>query len=92
IAIGLPFLLRYPIEYIKSSFNLGRVFLYQWTVNWRFLPEEIFLDRRFHILLILCHLAAILVVSNFEVTNREAIRSLRFDNWEHRAYPFKTST
>lgn len=30
-------------------------------MNWRFLPEEVFLDRKFHILLLLLHIAVIAV-------------------------------
>lgn len=41
IALAWPFLTTYPVEYLKGSFDLGRVFLFKWTVNWRFLPEEV---------------------------------------------------
>ncbi|WKX92896.1 hypothetical protein Q1695_010712 [Nippostrongylus brasiliensis] len=61
IAVGLPFLLHDPIAYVRRSFDLGRVFLYKWTVNWRFLPEEIFLSTRFHLMLLLCHLLVLAV-------------------------------
>ncbi|CAH0383664.1 unnamed protein product [Bemisia tabaci] len=54
--LGAPFLLTNPIAYLKGSFDLGRVFLYEWTVNWRFLPEEIFVSKYFHISLLAVHL------------------------------------
>ncbi|EGD80515.1 alpha-1,3-mannosyltransferase ALG3 isoform d [Salpingoeca rosetta] len=57
VALAVPFLLENPIGYIVRSFNLGRQFMYVWTVNWRFLPEETFLDRRFHAGLLLLHIA-----------------------------------
>lgn len=44
-----------PFAYLKGSFDLGRVFLFEWTVNWRFLPEDVFVDPYFHILLLLVH-------------------------------------
>ncbi|KAM3718691.1 Dol-P-Man:Man(5)GlcNAc(2)-PP-Dol alpha-1,3-mannosyltransferase [Dirofilaria immitis] len=56
IVLALPFLLYDPFSYLRGSFNLGRVFLFKWTVNWRFLSEEIFLDYRFHILLLTAHI------------------------------------
>ena len=56
LVIGFPFLTTYPIEYIKGSFDIGRVFLFEWTVNWRFLPEEIFVHKGFHITLLMIHL------------------------------------
>ncbi|KAI2808525.1 dolichyl-P-Man:Man(5)GlcNAc(2)-PP-dolichol alpha-1,3-mannosyltransferase [Blomia tropicalis] len=60
IVLGLPFLMTYPISYIRSSFNLGRVFLHQWTVNYRFLPEDIFVDKYFHLSLLTAHIAVLL--------------------------------
>lgn len=61
LVLGLPFLISNPIAYLKGSFDLGRVFLYQWTVNWRFLPEEIFLSRYFHVSLLILHLLLIFI-------------------------------
>ena len=52
LVLGLPFLASHPKEYIIGAFNLGRVFLYEWTVNFRFLPEDIFVSRIFHVLLL----------------------------------------
>uniref|UniRef100_A0A0R3S4M9 dolichyl-P-Man:Man5GlcNAc2-PP-dolichol alpha-1,3-mannosyltransferase n=1 Tax=Elaeophora elaphi TaxID=1147741 RepID=A0A0R3S4M9_9BILA len=56
-ALAFPFLLHDPFSYLQRSFDLGRVFLFKWTVNWRFLSEEIFLDHRFHISLLAAHIA-----------------------------------
>lgn len=56
LILGLPFLLTYPIEYIKGSFDLGRIFEHKWTVNYRFLPRDIFEHRYFHISLLALHL------------------------------------
>ncbi|KAI0720941.1 glycosyltransferase family 58 protein [Cerioporus squamosus] len=44
VLIGLPFLLEYPRSYLKYSYEFSRVFLFKWTVNWRFLGEELFLS------------------------------------------------
>lgn len=54
--LGLPFLIENPISYIKGAFNLGRIFEFKWTVNWRFLSEEVFVNPYFHISLLLLHL------------------------------------
>ena len=37
------------------SFDVGRQFFFKWTVNWRFLPEDVFLNRFFHIVLLVSH-------------------------------------
>lgn len=53
LVLGFPFLSTYPVEYLKKSFELDRVFTYKWTVNFKFLSEEIFLDKRLSIVLLL---------------------------------------
>lgn len=59
VLLGLPFLLANPVGYLSRSFDLGRQFQFKWTVNWRFLPEEVFHSRVFHALLLLAHLAGL---------------------------------
>ena len=41
------------VGYVICAFNLGRQFIYKWTVNWRFLPMDIFFHRGFHAVLLL---------------------------------------
>ena len=64
VVLALPFLASHPLNYVIGAFNLGRVFLFQWTVNWRFLPEEIFLARWFHLLLLAGQLATLYYCQN----------------------------
>ena len=52
LVLGLPFLLANPVAYIVRSFDLSRQFFFKWTVNWRFLPESLFLNRYFHLSLL----------------------------------------
>ncbi|XP_029201049.2 dol-P-Man:Man(5)GlcNAc(2)-PP-Dol alpha-1,3-mannosyltransferase-like [Acropora millepora] len=66
LILGLPFLLDNPVSYISLAFNFGRQFLFQWTVNWRFLPEWLFLNRYFHVGLLVCHLATLLLFYLFK--------------------------
>ena len=47
--------------YVGRAFQLTRVFKYEWTVNWRFLPEETFLSRNFSIGLLVAHAAFLLL-------------------------------
>ncbi|XP_070439401.1 dol-P-Man:Man(5)GlcNAc(2)-PP-Dol alpha-1,3-mannosyltransferase isoform X2 [Equus przewalskii] len=61
VLLGLPFLLENPIGYLSRSFDLGRQFLFRWTVNWRFLPEALFLHRAFHLALLAAHLTLLLL-------------------------------
>ncbi|KAM3865947.1 dol-P-Man:Man(5)GlcNAc(2)-PP-Dol alpha-1,3-mannosyltransferase [Diretmus argenteus] len=61
LLLGLPFLMDNPIGYMSRAFDLGRQFLFKWTVNWRFLPEWLFLNRYFHLLLLAAHLLTLLL-------------------------------
>ena len=49
------------MAYLHRSFNLGRQFEFKWTVNWRFLGEELFLDRRLHVLFLAVHLLLLIL-------------------------------
>ena len=53
LLLGLPFLLSHPLQYLLSAFDLRRQFLYQWTVNLRFLPEALFLSPQLSVGLLL---------------------------------------
>jgi alpha-1,3-mannosyltransferase len=33
--LGYPFLSTYPVAYLRKSFELDRVFMHKWTVNWK---------------------------------------------------------
>ncbi|XP_061152018.1 dol-P-Man:Man(5)GlcNAc(2)-PP-Dol alpha-1,3-mannosyltransferase [Syngnathus typhle] len=61
LLLGLPFLLENPVGYLTRAFDLGRQFMFKWTVNWRFLPEWLFLNRSFHFLLLAAHLLSLLL-------------------------------
>ncbi|CAO1428732.1 unnamed protein product [Diamesa serratosioi] len=56
LILGAPFLLTFPVEYLKGSFDLGRIFDHKWTVNYRFLNVETFENKYFHIGLLVLHL------------------------------------
>lgn len=59
IVFGAPFLLSYPQSYLQNAFDLSRVFLYKWTVNWRFVDEDTFLSQAFAKSLLLGHVATL---------------------------------
>ncbi|XP_044261269.1 lethal(2)neighbour of tid protein [Tribolium madens] len=61
LILGAPFLYTNPWSYLKGSFDLGRVFEHKWTVNYRFLPREIFESRLLHLGLLSCHILLLLV-------------------------------
>ena len=52
LIVGYPFLTTYPYEYISKAFELGRVFMFKWTVNFKFLPEDVFVSKELSLLLL----------------------------------------
>lgn len=61
IVMALPFLPANAIGYLCKAFEFSRVFLFKWTVNWRFLGEEQFLSKEFSITLLMGHISALVL-------------------------------
>lgn len=62
LILGYPFLSTYPVSYLSRSFDLGRVFMYKWTVNFKFLPEEVFVSKPLSVLLLLVTLVGMIAL------------------------------
>lgn len=63
LLLGWPFLSTYPVSYIKKAFEFDRVFFYKWTVNWKFLPEELFVSKKWALVLLSCHLGTLVFLA-----------------------------
>ncbi|KAL4942549.1 hypothetical protein BDV06DRAFT_191872 [Aspergillus oleicola] len=61
VLLAIPFIQENPSGYFERAFEFGRQFMYKWTVNWRFVPEEIFLSTRFWWALIALHLLTLII-------------------------------
>jgi alpha-1,3-mannosyltransferase len=64
-AIGAPFLLTHPGPYVGKAFELSRVFFHTWTVNWKFLPEDVFVSPRVATGLLAGQLGTLLVLGAY---------------------------
>lgn len=65
-------------NFIKNAFNFNRIFLFKWSVNWKFIKEEIFLNKIFHkILLILQIITLILFIINKWINKGKTGKSLK---------------
>ena len=62
--IAVPFLLQQPTSYFIKAFEFSRTFLYQWSVNWRFVPKSTFLSGSFAGALLGAHLGLLLLFSH----------------------------
>jgi alpha-1,3-mannosyltransferase len=52
--LAYPFL-RYVESYVTKAFDFKRAFLWEWTVNWRFLGEDMFSSKQFARTLLIGH-------------------------------------
>ena len=60
-AASLPFVYKETgFTYFIQAFDFGRQFLFRWTVNWRFVGEEVFLSRSFSTGLLVVHVSLLL--------------------------------
>jgi alpha-1,3-mannosyltransferase len=77
LLVALPFLMHDPVSYLSRAFELGRVFKYEWTVNWKFLPESVFVSKRMAVLLLIFHLRLLWSFAEYrwflKVDNTESI-------------------
>ena len=62
VILALPFLLSHPWAYLQGSFDFSRVFEQRWSVNLQFLPESLFLSRKFHVTLLALHVVLLLII------------------------------
>ncbi|KIJ69218.1 glycosyltransferase family 58 protein [Hydnomerulius pinastri MD-312] len=65
ILLARSFLGENTRSYLQNAFDLSRVFLYKWTVNWRFVDEETFLSPSWAKSLLLGHVTALAVFGLF---------------------------
>ncbi|KAK9476046.1 ALG3 protein-domain-containing protein [Lipomyces japonicus] len=47
IIVAYPFTSKFFVSYVTRAFEFHRIFNYKWTVNWKFLNEEVFLAPEF---------------------------------------------
>ena len=61
LVLGAPFLYWNWWSYLRKAFEFSRVFFFKWTVNWKFLAEDIFVSKRLATLLLALHLLVLAV-------------------------------
>lgn len=76
IILGAPFLLTFPRAYLHMSFDLGRQFFYKWTVNWKCVPEEVFLNKGFQLTLLALHVVVLLAFLNKSLQNLGGLKGV----------------
>jgi alpha-1,3-mannosyltransferase len=64
LAVGYEFLVTYPGSYVAKAFEFSRVFVHHWSVNFKFVPEPLFVSASFAGVLLACHLVALLALAH----------------------------
>jgi len=86
VVLAVPFAMVNFSAYISRSFNLGRIFIHYWTVNWKFIPENIFVSKEWGLILLVATLIAWISFVSFKWTPRGLKKfitsSLIFQNGE----------
>jgi alpha-1,3-mannosyltransferase len=59
VLYGYPFR-KQSFSYFGRAFEFSRAFLYKWTVNWRFVPEETFSSKPFALGLLAAHVGLLI--------------------------------
>lgn len=47
-------------SYLAGAFDISRAFMWKWTVNWRFIGQKVFENRKFHGILLWTHLTVLI--------------------------------
>ncbi|XP_047981038.1 dol-P-Man:Man(5)GlcNAc(2)-PP-Dol alpha-1,3-mannosyltransferase-like isoform X2 [Salvia hispanica] len=71
ILLALPFILSHPVAYFSRAFNLGRVFVHFWSVNFKFVPEPVFISKGFALFLLAAHLLLLAVFAHYKWCRHE---------------------
>ncbi|KAK3160480.1 hypothetical protein QOZ80_1BG0060040 [Eleusine coracana subsp. coracana] len=71
VLLGMPFLLLHPVQYISRAFNLGRVFIHFWSVNFKFIPEKLFVSKELAVALLILHLTTLVVFAHYKWLKHE---------------------
>ena len=83
LIIGYPFISVNAASYFGKTFDFSREFLYFETLNWQFLPEEIFHSKTFYKILMIAHLSLLLIFLLFkwEKISINIFKDLRLNDW-----------
>lgn len=71
LGLALPFIADHPSSYASKAFEFSRVFVHHWTVNFKFVPESIFVSKHFATALLCLHLCFLFAFAHFRWCRKE---------------------
>lgn len=75
LLLGAPFLLHHPVAYVSRSFEIGRVFKFEWTVNFKFLSETAFVSPILSMALLVLTVATLSLFASKWVRSAPAVNA-----------------
>ncbi|KAI9017546.1 glycosyltransferase [Gaertneriomyces semiglobifer] len=63
VFLALPFIMHNAESYMTRAFDFGRVFMFKWTVNWRFVGAKVFYSDAFAVSLLAVHVLLIIALA-----------------------------
>lgn len=75
--LAIPFLLENPSGYLSRSFSTSRTFLMEWSVNMKFMNEDIFISPMFGKVLLALHLLVLIIFAFKWSLKRGILTSLK---------------
>jgi alpha-1,3-mannosyltransferase len=63
--MGGQFIAAHPWSYLQRAFEFSRIFTYKWTVNWKFVGEELFVSKPWALSLLMLHLCTLLLFAQW---------------------------
>ena len=83
LVLGAPFLAYDAAAYLSRSFELSRVFFHVWSVNLKFLPEDVFQSKGLALALLAAHLALLWLFAQNRWCRREGgVGAVVQDFWQ----------
>ncbi len=70
VALGAPFLLTYPWEYLGRAFEFNRVFDQPFSINYQFVSNDVFTSKTFTGALLLAHLVTLIALAHWRWCKR----------------------
>ena len=61
LALAFPFVKTNAMSYLSRAFDFSRQFLFKWTVNWRFIGEQVFSSKEFSTTLLIGHVTVLAI-------------------------------
>lgn len=85
--VALPFLITHPLNYVAGAFDISRQFFHQWSVNWQFIPEWVFLNKIWSVGLLVGQIVTLYLFADYKWTlrrNKSIVELFKLKNFNRK--------